>query len=113
MKKYFLFLSILFSVGCIAQTNDKMDFESYNPPSTLVVPEHKLSKAKFPFIDVHNHQNNMSGMDLKTLITDMDKLNMALMVNLSGRSGESLRKSVENIKKNYPKRFIVFANVAR
>jgi predicted TIM-barrel fold metal-dependent hydrolase len=93
------------------QSNGKMDFETYNPPSTLVVPGHKLTKAKFPFIDVHNHQYDMPDKDLSTLILEMDKLNMKVMVNLSGQSGERIRKSVANIKANYPKRFIVFANV--
>jgi predicted TIM-barrel fold metal-dependent hydrolase len=94
-----------------AQTNGKMDFETYNPVSTLVVPELKLTRAKFPFIDVHNHQFNMPSMDLGTLVKEMDKLNMQVMVNLSGQSGNSILQSVKNIKDNYPKRFIVFANV--
>jgi len=33
------------------------------------------------------------------------------MVNLSGRSGEQLIKSVNNIKDHYPNRFVVFANI--
>jgi len=93
------------------QSNGKMDFETYNPPSTLVVPEHKVIKAKFPFIDVHNHQFDMPDKDLSTLILEMDKLNMKVMVNLSGQSGKRIRKSVANIKEHYPKRFIVFANI--
>ena len=111
MKKYFIFIFCLSSVYCLAQSEPKMDFETYNPPSTLVVPEHHLSKAKYPFIDVHNHQSEMPDMDLKTLINDMDKLNMKVMVNLSGQSGDAIKKSVANIKKNFPKRFIVFANI--
>ncbi|HYG19944.1 MAG TPA: amidohydrolase family protein [Ohtaekwangia sp.] len=92
----------------------KMDFEDYDPPSTLVVPEHKVTRAKFPFIDVHNHQFNMPGQDLKALESEMDKLNMAVMVNLSGRgrgSAEHLERSLENVKKTSPKRFVVFTNM--
>lgn len=89
----------------------RMDFESYNPPSTLVVKEHKLTRAKYPFIDVHNHQYNMPGMDLSVLIKEMDKMNMKVMVNLSGQSGDPLKKTADNIKANYPKRFILFANI--
>lgn len=111
MRKYFFLFLLPISFCAAAQTKEKMDFEKYNPPSTLVVPGKPVAKAKFPFIDVHNHQNRMTDMDLKTLITEMDKLNMGLMVNLSGRSGESITKSVANIRQNYPKRFIVFANV--
>jgi predicted TIM-barrel fold metal-dependent hydrolase len=92
----------------------KMDFEEYDPVSTLVVPEHPMTKASFPFIDVHNHQFRMPEMDLKELITEMDKLNMAVMINLSGRgrnSSDHLQKSLDNVMKNYPNRFIVFTNI--
>ena len=88
-----------------------MDFEQYDPVSTLVVPEHKLTRSKFPFIDVHNHQFSMPTMDLGTLTREMDKLNMAVMVNLSGESGDAIVKSAKNIRDHYPDRFIVFANV--
>ena len=84
MKKYLFALLIFLSSDCWSQTTSRMDFESYNPPSTLVVPQHKLTKAKFPFIDVHNHQEEMPSMDLSTLTTEMDKMNMKVMVNLSG-----------------------------
>lgn len=83
-----------------------MDFENYNPPSTLVVPGKVFTKAKYPFIDVHNHQFQMPTMDLGKLITEMDKMNMKVMVNLSGQSGESITKSVANIKGNFPKRLL-------
>lgn len=99
--------SLSLSVFC----QQKMDFEAYDPQSTLKVPEHPVSKAKFPFIDVHNHQFQMPNMDLQKLITDMDRLNMKVMVNLSGQSGETLNKSVQNIREHFPNRFIVFANI--
>ena len=92
MKKYFFFLFIGATFSACAQTNvtngsnEKMDFEKYNPPSTLVVPEHKLAKAKFPFIDVHNHQFNMPDMDLCTLISDMDKLKMKVKKNMKKKN---------------------------
>lgn len=108
MKNYLLLPCIFLAVSIDAQ---QMSFEQYNPPSTLVVPGKPVTRAKFPFIDVHNHQFSMPDMDLGKLITEMDKLNMKVMVNLSGQSGASITRSVANIKNNYPKRFIVFANV--
>jgi predicted TIM-barrel fold metal-dependent hydrolase len=102
----------------------KMDFEEYDPPSSLVVEEHRLAKAKFPFIDIHNHQGNMDNGDLGKLIADMDKLNLAVMNNLSGRGFSSngandfsgnddhLYKSLDNINKNFPKRFILFTTIS-
>ena len=111
MRRSLAVLPIIISFISAAQPSEKMDFERYNPPSTLVVPENKITRAKFPFIDVHNHQFNMPTMDLNTLIKDMDKLNMKVMVNLSGQSGNNIVQSIKNIKDNSPKRFIVFANV--
>ena len=105
----FSFCMAIFSVA--AQTKSTIDFETYNPPSSLVVPQHVVTKAKFPFIDIHNHQNNMSPQRLQELVKVMDTLNMAVMNNLSGSSGENLKKSVDNIKSTAPKRFSVFANI--
>lgn len=111
-----LFLFYAFSATAQEKALDmKMDFEMYDPPSTLKVDEHRLARSKFPFIDIHNHQFNMNTADLSGLIKEMDKLNMAVMVNLSGRgfrsSGDHLEKSIENIKKQFPSRFVLFTNV--
>lgn len=111
MKRFFAVIPVAFSIISSAQSADKMDFEKYNPTSTLVVPEHKLTRAKFPFIDVHNHQEDMPSMDLSTLTKEMDKLNMKVMVNLSGGNGNRIIRSAKNIKDHYPHRFIVFANI--
>ena len=92
----------------------QMDFEAYDPPSTLVVPEHVLTRAKYPFIDVHNHQFGMASQDLSGLVADMDKLNMKVMVNLSGRGrgdADHLIRSLQNARK-HPGRFIVFTNIS-
>lgn len=104
-------LLVIFSAVSRGQSGRGMDFEKYDPVSNLVVPEHKLSHAKFPFIDVHNHQQRMGENDLKNLMADMDKLNMMVMVNLSGGYGNSLQRMTSSIQTTAPKRFIVFANI--
>lgn len=90
-----------------------LTFEEYDPRSTLVVPEHPLSRAKFPFIDVHNHQRGttMTAEQAAKLVADMDELGMAVMVNLSGGVGADLDSTVANLKGRYPERFVVFANI--
>lgn len=102
-----LFLIFIFQFG---QSQD-LTFEEYNPVSTLVVEGETVIKAKYPFIDVHGHQYRMPDQDLAPVVAAMDTLNMAIMVNLSGRSGDQLKKSVKNISDHFPKRFVVFANV--
>ncbi len=94
-------------------TEPTLTFEEYEPRSTLVVPEHKLTRAKFPFIDVHNHQrgSTMTAEEAAKLVADMDGLNLQLMVNLSGGWGDRLAQTVANMKGRYPGRFVVFANL--
>ena len=115
MKSFFSATLLLFccfsTIQLTAQDSLKMDFEAYDPPSTLVVPEHPLTRAKFPFIDVHSHHWNMGTQDLSKLAREMDELNMAILVNLSGRGGEVLKKMTDNINGQYPKRFAVFTNI--
>src|SRR5690606_34683819 len=112
----FIFTAAFICAGLLTNLHaqDRMDFEDYDPPSTLVVPEHHLTRAKYPFIDVHNHQFNMPTQDLNALVRTMDELNMAVMVNLSGRgrgSAEHLEGAIRNVKTTQPKRFIVFTNM--
>ncbi|GAA3590014.1 amidohydrolase family protein [Flavivirga amylovorans] len=104
-----ILFTILLSNVIIAQD---ISFEDYNPKSTLVVPGKVINRAKFTFIDIHGHQYRMPNQDLTPVVRAMDTLNMGIMVNLSGRSGKDLKKSVKNIKDHYPNRFVVFANIS-
>ena len=110
IKQFYLGMMALL-LPYVTIVGQEMDFETYNPKSTLVVPEHEVKKAKFPFIDVHSHQRDMSTEALIALTKDMDALNEGIMVNLSGGSGERLNNMLQSIRTNYPNRFVVFANV--
>lgn len=100
------------------QIEQPLGFEEYDPVSTLKVAEHKVTRSKFPFIDVHNHQFGMNTQDLSKLVADMDALNMGVLVNLSGRGfsqqwedgTSTITGAIANVRKNYPKRFMVFTN---
>ena len=107
-KTILLTLSVLW---CLSVKSQDMGFEDYNPKSTLVVPTHEVNKAKYPFIDVHSHQRNMSAEALNGLVKDMDRINEGVMVNLSGGSGDRIKSMLTSIKANHPNRFAVFANV--
>jgi predicted TIM-barrel fold metal-dependent hydrolase len=127
-KLILVFLPLIFIKTLFPQSDAIMNFEDYDPPSSLVVPQHLLTSAKYPFIDVHNHQWNMTKENLAELITEMDKLNMAVMVNLSGRGftrietepgkfeyrikdSQLLKESIKNVSEQNPGRFIIFTNI--
>lgn len=107
-----VFLGLVYWGICkIQYRQNLMDVEEYEPISTLIVPEHKLTRARYPFIDVHNHQWIMPIKSLDDLVVEMDSLNMAVMVNLSGFRGKILEWSLENVDQNHPSRFVVFLNI--
>ncbi len=90
-----------------------MSVEKYDPRSTLVVSGHVITHARFPFVDIHGHQraSRMTAEDVDRLVGEMDELNMAVMVNLSGGSGERLVDGLELMAGAHPGRFVFFANV--
>jgi len=93
-----------------APVGAQMTVEEYEPRSGLVVPGHPTTRAKYPFIDVHSHQGNATPERAEELVREMDKLNMAVMVNLSGRNGQAFIRGREALTGKHPNRFIVFAN---
>ena len=108
-------LALFIAITAFAQETPQpatMNFEDYEPKSTLVVPEHPRTRAKFPFIDIHNHQpRNMSPAEVAKLVADMDRIGMAVMNNLSGGSGDALKQGIATFQGEYPKRFVAFANI--
>jgi predicted TIM-barrel fold metal-dependent hydrolase len=99
----------LLAAAAVAQT---MSIEDYEPKSTLVVPEHKPARAKYPFIDVHNHQDTAaSAAEVDRIVRGMDAMNMRVMVNLSGGSGDALANGVKGWSGRHPGRFVTFANL--
>ncbi len=105
------FLLLFLILSNVQLQSQEMSFEEYNPTPTLVVPGAEVPKAKYPFIDVHSHQRDMSPKALAAMVRDMDAINEGIMVNLSGGSGKRIQEMVQSIKANFPNRFVVFANV--
>jgi predicted TIM-barrel fold metal-dependent hydrolase len=100
----------------------ELSFEDYNPPSTLVVPQHPVTRAKFPFIAIHSHQWNVTQETVNRLVREMDEINMGVMVNLSGRgfarsgNDEEAQAYMYAMLRRFntlaPGRFIVFTNLS-
>src|SRR5258706_10528063 len=86
--------------------------DEYQPKSTLVTKEHKVERAKFPFIDIHSHHWNPTAAEVDQLVKEMDTINLRVMVNLSGGTGEQLKNTVAVMKGRYPDRFVVFSNMS-
>jgi len=93
-----------------------------------VLPQHPLHRAKFPFIDAHNHQWNVPGQNIGALYKEMDNLNLQLMMNLSSKNYKStagkinddfdvqnnayLQKFVAAAKQADARRLLFFTNIS-
>jgi predicted TIM-barrel fold metal-dependent hydrolase len=106
-----ILLALLASATAFAQSQS-LTFEEYEPKSTLVVVEHKTPRAKFPMIDIHSHHTRLTPEYVDKLIKEMDSINLRVIVNLSGGTGERLKETIAAMKGRYPNRFVVFANVS-
>lgn len=89
--------------------------KDFHPISRLHVPVHKIERAKYYVIDVHNHINDAQGiddhMDPAKVIQIMDATNVKTVVILTGMWGDKLQKVIDEMVKPYPGRFIVFTQI--
>ena len=92
--------------------NPALTVEEYTPRSTLVVDEHLVPRAKYPVIDVHSHHRSPSESRWAEIVTEMDALNLQVLVNLSGGFGSGLQQKIATITESpVPDRMVFFANL--
>lgn len=89
------------------------NIREYKPRSTLVVPAHPVPRAKFPVIDIHGHPPGLSSAEaINQVGAAMDSLNLRVMVNASGSSGERLTRQIEAVRASrYKDRFVMFTSL--
>jgi uncharacterized protein len=95
---------------CLAPEFPPPTIVDYRPKSSLVVEQHPVPKAKFPVVDIHSH-TGPTPETIASLITQMDSLNIRVLNNLSGGSGDAVKRRVDYIRSTkFADRFTVFAN---
>ena len=127
---YFALLALLFPFACgqdasspqigyktapDADQKKTLLLRDFKPVSMLHVPEHKIERAKFYVIDVHNHVNDPvrigDQMPPQDVVAVMDKVNVKTIVILTGMWGDRLQNLINQMVKPYPGRFIVFTQI--
>ena len=85
----------------------------YKPRSTLVVPQHPVPRAKYPVIDFHSHQPApISAAEFDRIVASMDPLNLQVLVNTSGVSGDRLVQAMQALRSSKHKdRMVQFTNI--
>ena len=90
-----------------------MTVEEYVPHSTLVVDGRQVPRAKFQVVDVHSHHRpGFSETRWLEIVSEMDDLNLQVLVNLSGGWGSGLQGGLDTIAESaHPDRMVFFANL--
>jgi uncharacterized protein len=85
--------------NCMAPSQPPPSILDYRPKSMLVVPEHKVQRAKYPVIDFHGHPQGQLGSaeSLERLAGTLDSINVRLMIAANNIAGENLRRTVATI----------------
>src|SRR5260370_20549115 len=78
--------------------------DAYQPKSTLVTKEHKIERAKFPFVDIHSHHWNPTPEEVDRLVKEIDTIKLRRIVHLSDGTRAQLKKTVAGLDGHYPAR---------
>jgi predicted TIM-barrel fold metal-dependent hydrolase len=95
----------------------KITLEEFQPKSMLVVPEHPVTRAKFPVIDVHTHIASVFGRkrqvdpavafkQLDEIVKWNDEINLKTIINVTGGWGDELKKNVNDLQERYKGHFV-------
>ena len=93
-------------------TEDKQDIllSEFVPEPALVVEEHRVERARFPAVDVHNHLGWWDPERADELVALMDEVGLATIVSLDG-GRKPLQEHLDAYPRKYPGRFVVFTRL--
>jgi predicted TIM-barrel fold metal-dependent hydrolase len=124
----------LLPAGGMAQSTEKPEvapriyLDQYQPKSMLVVPQTRVERARFPLIDVHTHVSVVFGDPefgftmppgrsapdkaqaierLAQTVRSMDTLNIKTLVNLTGGTGDVLKRNIAELQVKHKGRYLV------
>ena len=89
---------------------DSILLRDYTPESSLVVPQTKVAKARFPVIDVHTHTSQSAvstPKDVDDWVRTMDQVGIETSVVFTGVTGAEFDRQAELFSR-YPNRFQLF-----
>ena len=90
---------------------NKVLLKDYRPSSSLVVPEHRPSRAGYPVIDVHTHVYAETPDEVKEWVDTMDRNGIEMTVVLTGATGQRFDELVELYLGEWPDRFQLFCGL--
>ena len=97
-----------------AAPKDRLELSDFRPKSMLKARTTKLTRARYPVVDVHTHFGFRLKGDQKKrdeFVATMNRHNIAVCVSLDAELGEAFSDHVDFLWKKHPNRFVIFARV--
>jgi uncharacterized protein len=85
-----LFVTSIVIIGytfCSAQNPTELKLKDFRPQSVFRIPVTKITKAKYPVIDMHSHDFAKTDGEVATWVKTMDKAGIEKVIVLSGAVG--------------------------
>lgn len=107
----------LASLGVAASGDDaaprgkRLYLDEFRPVAELKAPQHHLTRAKFPCVNVHTHPGQLTPEEVDEMAAVMDEANIAVSVSLDGRAGAAFGAHYQALKGRHPNRFVVFVRM--
>ncbi len=103
-----------------AGADTRLALADFQPRSMLVTEENRVESARFPAIDVHTHVSSVfrrqpgpgdslqgnPGERLDQITQWMDRLNLRMLVNLTGGTGDVLQHTLDEMAGRHPGRLL-------
>jgi predicted TIM-barrel fold metal-dependent hydrolase len=90
----------------------ELKLKDWTPKSMLVAKTTKVEKPAFPVIDAHNHLGNVTRQltpeRVNHFLAEMDAAGVRTVVNLDGKWGKTLQKTLDLLDNAHPGRFLTF-----
>jgi uncharacterized protein len=90
---------------------DSLLLKDYAPESSLVVPQTRMSKARFPAIDVHTHVYANTSQEVAEWVKTMDEVGIKMTVILTDAIGSEFDRLADLYLKDDADRFQLYCGL--
>jgi predicted TIM-barrel fold metal-dependent hydrolase len=98
---------LVMATGVQAQDPNSLRLKDYRPKSIYKIPVTKVTKAKYPAIDIHSHPYARTGTEVKEWLKNMDEAGIEKTIILTMATGQKF-DSLYNVYSTYGNRFEVW-----
>lgn len=102
---------VKYGVPVVSGPMDSILLKDYAPGSSLVVPETRILKARFPAIDVHAHVYAETKEEVAEWVKTMDEVGVERTIILTDATGAEFDRLVDLYLKTYPDRFQLYCGL--